>query len=239
MADHSDNTTNDNEEFSKGFVARDFSEGPRNDTTEDFGAFADNDARAFGSHGTPQAGQEQGSQSSQEQHPQSGQEQAAYQQPGYSQQPGPAQPGPAQPPHSYPEQTNSWQGQQAWNAPNGQQPGFTAYPNNSGQFPPQAPRTKTPTDGFFSGLLDFSFDKFITVGYASAIYVIGIIILGCTWLLGLLLGFVFFGPFGIITAILVTLICFGELIGLRLFLEFAVANIRTTQYTREILHRLN
>lgn len=78
MADHSDNSTNDNEEFSKGFVARDFSEGPRNDTTEDFGAFADNDARAFGSHGTPQAGQEQGSQSSQEQHPQSGQEQAAY-----------------------------------------------------------------------------------------------------------------------------------------------------------------
>ncbi|MDK4233074.1 MULTISPECIES: DUF4282 domain-containing protein [Corynebacterium] len=87
--------------------------------------------------------------------------------------------------------------------------------------------------------MDFSFDKFITVGYASAIYVIGMIILGCTWLLGLLLGFVFFGPFGIITAILVTLICFGELIGLRLFLEFAVANIRTTQYTREILHRLN
>lgn len=111
-------------------------------------------------------------------------------------------------------------------------------------------------DGFFSGLFDFKFNKFITVEHAQAVYIIAMIIGALVWLANVLGGFVFSGvlgsmayeldiPTGAGFSIFViffnfvasTVGFFFYIISVRLVLEMMVSNVRIAQNTRDLLNK--
>ncbi|MBD0856248.1 hypothetical protein AZH46_04895 [Corynebacterium striatum] len=154
-------------------------------------------------------------------------------------QPQPGQPG-QQAFGGYPQQNHGGFNQPA-------QQGFGPYPQGLQQAQPQK-------DSFFKSLFDFKFSSFITVKFASVIYIIAMIV-GVLWWLGGLLFAVMGGSLGGLAGSLsgssfgggmAVMMIFGHLIfgtlGLvlyliqvRLVLEFFVANIQTTENTKKLV----
>ncbi|MFS0143859.1 DUF4282 domain-containing protein [Corynebacterium striatum] len=154
-------------------------------------------------------------------------------------QPQPGQPG-QQAFGGYPQQNHGGFNQPA-------QQGFGPYPQGLQQAQPQR-------DNFFKSLFDFKFSSFITVKFASVIYIIAMIV-GVLWWLGGLLFAVMGGSIGGLAGSLsgssfgggmAVMMIFGHLIfgslGLvlyliqvRLVLEFFVANIQTTENTKKLV----
>ena len=133
-------------------------------------------------------------------------------------------------------------GQQNQQGYNPQMQGFNQYP-------------QAPKDNFFKSLFDFKFSSFITVKFASIIYVIAVVVGVLSWIGGLIvavtggsltgimgdlagsssagggmaavmiLGHLIFGTLGLLI----------YLIQVRLVLEFFVSNIQTTENTKKLV----
>lgn len=97
--------------------------------------------------------------------------------------------------------------------------------------------------GFFGALFDANFDNFISVKFAKVIYIIALIFSGLfvffAWVLPALAALMN-GSFGIFMAILVFgwipagAIALVQLVTTRLFLEFVVALVKTSENTSKI-----
>ena len=135
--------------------------------------------------------------------------------------------------------------------PQGQpgQPGYNPQMQGFNQYP------QAPKDNFFKSLFDFKFSSFITVKFASIIYVIAVVVGVLSWIGGLIvavtggsltgimgdlagsssagggmaavmiLGHLIFGTLGLLI----------YLIQVRLVLEFFVSNIQTTENTKKLV----
>lgn len=99
--------------------------------------------------------------------------------------------------------------------------------------------------GFFGALFDFNFDNFIALKFAKFIYILATIMAAATLIFGWVFPFLaalFDGSIGIAIMILlfvwipVGLIALFQLIGIRLFLEFVVATIKTSENTSKMVH---
>lgn len=142
---------------------------------------------------------------------------------GYGQQPGgnQARPAPGQPQQNgYPAPPQGY-GQQGYG-----QPGYG--PQGYGE----------PTEpGFFQALFDLSFRHFVTIKFASVIYVIGLVIIALGWLFSVIAGFVESAGAGIALLILGAIVAFVYVILFRVMLEFYVAMVRTSQNTSILVDR--
>lgn len=102
---------------------------------------------------------------------------------------------------------------------------------------------KNTGKGFFGALFDANFDHFISVKFAKIIYILALIVTGifvfCAWILPALFAFVddsigLFVTIFLFGWIPVGAIALVQLVTTRLFLEFVVALIKTSQNTSEI-----
>lgn len=147
--------------------------------------------------------------------------------------------------------SQSYDPNQQYGAPynSGQQYGASqaySYPNPSqpsGGF--NAQEMKSTGKGFFGALFDFNFDNFIALKFAKFIYALATIMAAATLIFGWVFPFLvalFNGSVGMAIMILlflwipVGLIALFQLIGIRLFLEFVVATIKTSENTSKLVH---
>ena len=103
--------------------------------------------------------------------------------------------------------------------------------------PDGEPGRATKDKGFFAALFDLSFKSFITIRFASILYIAGIVLLTLGWLIFTVMSFAADPGAGVV-------VFFGGLIGLfiyivlfRLMLEFYVATVRTAQNTSILVER--
>lgn len=121
------------------------------------------------------------------------------------------------------------------------QPG-TEYPTGAYQAPPtgqyQQPGYIPPaTPGFVSALFDFSFRTFATPTLLQITYIVGLITMGLTYVVMVIVGFGMFPPLGVAYLILgLPLMALGVLV-LRLCLEFFAVTHRTNECIEEINRR--
>ena len=106
----------------------------------------------------------------------------------------------------------------------------------------QSAGTSSKGSGFFSALFDFSFKDFITLKFASVIYILVVALGAVFWVGTLLTALASFaqGPVSGVVSFLVVLIGGGiayllYIIQVRLILEFFAASIRTAQNTSELV----
>lgn len=123
---------------------------------------------------------------------------------------------------------------------------YGAAPQQPSATPPSAtpPSTLRPSDGpgFLKALFDLQFRHFITLKFASFIYILGIAIGALGWLAEIIGGIVAIaghnGPGGLIGAVLLGWIPpLIWIIMFRLSIEFVIAIIRTSQNTSELVDR--
>ncbi|MDY3127143.1 MAG: DUF4282 domain-containing protein [Corynebacterium sp.] len=117
--------------------------------------------------------------------------------------------------------------------------GYQQYPTTSwGNEQSPAPATKNGEPGFFAALFDLSFSHFITVKFAKYIYTI-MLVLYAVLAVGV---FITTAADSFLTALaaLIIMAIFGLFfaISLRLWLESAVAWIRTAENTTQIRNHL-
>lgn len=128
---------------------------------------------------------------------------------------------------------------QPYGSPQGQPAGAPSPgpQRSSGAFP-------SPSDGpgFFKALFDMQFRHFVTLKFASFIYMLGIAVAALVWLMEIISGIVVAGS-GQGGGVLVAAILLGWIppliwiITFRLSIEFVIAIIRTSQNTSELVDR--
>lgn len=120
---------------------------------------------------------------------------------------------------------------------------YSSYPG-SGQPGFNTQEMKTTSKGFFGALFDFNFDNFIALKFAKFIYILATIMAAATLLFGWVFpffGLLFDGAVGgailflLLAWIPVGLVALFQLIGIRLFLEFVVATIKTSDNTSRLV----
>lgn len=96
--------------------------------------------------------------------------------------------------------------------------------------------------GFFNGLLDFNFDRFVTIKFAQFFYMVSVVFNLALWLIITLCLFILAGSAGVFFVILGILsLLFGWMLALlgisvaRVIIELTVASIRTAQNTTALL----
>lgn len=118
--------------------------------------------------------------------------------------------------------------------PEGQRPQQGYYPQQ-GQPPyPQQSRQQSnaaEAKGFFGALFDFSFQSFITVKFATLIYMVLLVFLALGWLFMVIAGFATDAWAGVLALLLGWIPAVIYLILIRVMLEFYIAMIRTSQNT--------
>jgi len=127
---------------------------------------------------------------------------------GYGQQPPQGQP--HQPPQVPPPPPAYPQGGQSW--------GY-------GSGVPQGP-DGTSAKGFFAALFDWRFHTLITPKIVSAVYLVGMILLGLTWLFWVIFGFASEPVIGVLALIIGPIIVLVYLAFFRMTLEFYFALVR-------------
>lgn len=88
------------------------------------------------------------------------------------------------------------------------------------------------TEGFFSGLFDFTFTKFVTTRIAPVIYILGMVIFGIVSIAFALSGFSRGLIAGVITIVVSPVVFFLLLIYLRVILEVVIVAFKTCENTR-------
>lgn len=112
-------------------------------------------------------------------------------------------------------------------------------PDSSGQQPPEGQHPQqsrqqsnaAEAKGFFGALFDFSFQSFITVKFATFIYMVLLVFLALGWLFMVIGGFVTDTWVGVLALLLGWIPAVIYLILIRVMLEFYIAMIRTSQNT--------
>lgn len=97
--------------------------------------------------------------------------------------------------------------------------------------------TERQNDNFFSVLFDFSFSRFITLSFAKFLFILYIIVTLVLYLIMVAVSFSEGIGFGLLTAIIGAPIALVYVIGLRMMLEFLVAQIRTAENTSVLVQR--
>lgn len=111
----------------------------------------------------------------------------------------------------------------------GPQPGYP--PPGPGQGGGHTP-TNAESKGFFGALFDLSFRSFVTIKFASFIYVLLMVVIGLAWLVLTIAGFVSENALaGVLMLVLGGIVALVYLILVRIVLEFQIAMIRTAQNT--------
>lgn len=127
--------------------------------------------------------------------------------------------------------------QPSYAAPQGgyQQPG--GYPQGQ----PGGPAQRAGQEkGFFGALFDFSFKNYITIKFASVLYIAGIVLLTLGWFIITIGMFADEGALaGLGTLIFGLIVLFIYIVLFRLMLEFYVAMVRTAQNTSILVDRGN
>lgn len=164
-------------------------------------------------------------------------------------------PPPTTPPPSDPRDPYGTSPQQPYGTPPGQSadvPSAQPYGSPQGQpagAPSPGPQRSSgafpsPSDGpgFFKALFDMQFRHFVTLKFASFIYMLGIAVAALFWLMEIISGIVVAGS-GQGGGVLVAAILLGWIppliwiITFRLSIEFVIAIIRTSQNTSELVDR--
>lgn len=103
--------------------------------------------------------------------------------------------------------------------------------------PGQPNAQNTPAQGgeFFGSLFDFGFKNFITLKFATAIYIVAIVLIGIGYLVGVIVGFGVGAGAGVAALIFGWIPALVYVLLVRVGLEFAVATIRTAQNTSELV----
>jgi Domain of unknown function (DUF4282) len=97
----------------------------------------------------------------------------------------------------------------------------------SGGYPgPPAAATDPTSTGFFAGLFDLSFTKFITIKFIRLIYILCIIATAASLLFMIIAGFAVGPLFGILALVLGAILCTIGLTLYRITLEFFVVVFR-------------
>lgn len=127
--------------------------------------------------------------------------------------------------------------------PEGRHPQQGYYAQQQGQYPQQGqPESPYPQQsrqqsnaveakGFFGALFDFSFQSFVTVKFATFIYIVLLVFLALGWLFMIIGGFVADTWAGVLALLLGWIPAVIYLILIRVMLEFYIAMIRTSQNT--------
>ena len=120
---------------------------------------------------------------------------------------------------------------------------YGSYPRSAADFGSEA---KSSGKGFFGALLDVNFDNFIALKFAKFIYILAIVLAVLTvlmvWIfptISLLAGEPVFGVVWLLLGwVPAALAALFQLIGIRLFLEFVVATIKTSENTSHLAANL-
>ena len=124
--------------------------------------------------------------------------------------------------------------------PGGQPNPYANAPRPAGQpnpyaVPPQGASQQRPAGsdakGFFSALFDFSFSSFVTIKFASFIYVLLMVVIGVSWLFFTVSGFTRDPLVGLLFLIGGAIVALVYIVLVRVGLEFYIAMIRTAQNT--------
>ncbi|MFB6575222.1 DUF4282 domain-containing protein [Kocuria palustris] len=125
-----------------------------------------------------------------------------------------------------------------------QQPSYSApqggYTQPGGQPQGRPGRQPGQEKGFFAALFDFSFKNYITIKFASILYIAGIVLLTLGWFIMTVAAFATDSMLtGMATLILGLIVLFIYIVLFRLMLEFYVAMVRTAQNTSILVDRGN
>ncbi|MGW4858814.1 DUF4282 domain-containing protein [Kocuria palustris] len=125
-----------------------------------------------------------------------------------------------------------------------QQPSYSApqggYSQPGGMPQGQSGRQPGQEKGFFGALFDFSFKNYITIKFASVLYIAGIVLLTLGWFIMTIAAFATDSALaGLGTLIFGFVILFIYIVLFRLMLEFYVAMVRTAQNTSILVDRGN
>lgn len=143
---------------------------------------------------------------------------------------GQAQPGQSPAPQYSGVQNPGAQHQQPTYAPQGTGP--------QGPEQPGGPRRGSGDAGFFAALFDIRFKNFITIKFASFLYIAGLVLLTLGWLVLTIAMFATEGAGqGLLTLIIGFILLIIYVVLLRLGLEFYVAMVRTAQNTSILVER--
>lgn len=85
--------------------------------------------------------------------------------------------------------------------------------------------------GFIRALFDFSFSHYVTLGFMKFIYIISLGLIALSWFVSMIAAFSADATAGFIVLLFGWIVAIAVLIGVRLGLERAVAQIRTAQNT--------
>ena len=97
---------------------------------------------------------------------------------------------------------------------------------------PQATSTTAQAGiGFIRALFDFSFSHYVTLGFMKFIYIISLGLIALSWFVSMIAAFSTDATAGFIVLLFGWIVALAVLIGVRLGLERAVAQIRTAQNT--------
>lgn len=119
-----------------------------------------------------------------------------------------------------------------------QQPAYGAPQGGDAQGQPGGqPARAGKEKGFFAALFDLSFKSFITIKFASILYVAGIVLLTVGWLIITISAFTESAGAGIAMLFLGLIGLFIYIVLFRLMLEFYVAMVRTAQNTSMLVER--
>lgn len=134
---------------------------------------------------------------------------------------------------SYGGQTQPGQG------PAPQYPGSQQQPSYAPQGPGQSgqPQRGSGEANFFAALFDVRFKNFITIKFASFLYIAGIVLLTLAWLVITVAAFTDSAAFGLLTLIIGFIVLVIYIVLFRLGLEFYVAMVRTAQNTSILVER--
>lgn len=120
-------------------------------------------------------------------------------------------------------------------SPYGQQPGHGSYGAGPGG---QSPGAAMPSGkGFLGALFDLSFSHFITPMVVKVVYALGLVVMGLTFLVWLILGFSQDAVLGIAVLLLGPILMFLYLCLFRMTLEFYVAIVRMSEDIHQRLPR--
>lgn len=101
--------------------------------------------------------------------------------------------------------------------------------------PAPAPQATSATAqagvGFIRALFDFSFSHYVTLGFMKFIYIIILGLIALSWFVSMIVAFRADATAGFIVLLFGWIVAIAILIGVRLGLERAVAQIRTAQNT--------
>ena len=122
-----------------------------------------------------------------------------------------------------------------------QQPSYAAPQGGYPQGQPGGPAQRAGQEkGFFGALFDFSFKNYITIKFASVLYIAGIVLLTLGWFIITIGMFADEGALaGLGTLIFGLIVLFIYIVLFRLMLEFYVAMVRTAQNTSILVDRGN